>query len=360
MKTIEEFTEFGSGYKIAQRDLLIRGAGDILGPEQAGYIDQIGIELYMKLLDEAIKGNNFEIEDTIPIKMLSLDAYIPNKYAIDADKIEIYQQIEETKNQREVTDQIMLRSSGLTETYMMNDVTIIELFESSRKSGFFGLGYSRDSKNQSTLLNRLFTLANKKKVFYIDSDKNILSIGDYPQKFYELKSNGYKIKQCNLIFDYSPIQNDGYRCKVDSIYFKLNSSNKYFHYIINQEISFSPGANLIYVPIDIMDTLANDFLPKSIYEQCEYIQEQQRFVRCNTDFDPSQLKELKPISFVFNSFSISIPPSDLFDTIDGNKYFMFANNRLQQKYWKFGYPLLKHNLIAFDLEDNVISFIPKQ
>ena len=268
--------------------------------------------------------------------------------------------IEETKNQREVTDQIMLRSSGLTETYMMNDVTIIELFESSRKSGFFGLGYSRDSKHQSTLLNRLFTLANKKKVFYIDSDKNILSIGDYPQKFYELKSNGYKIKQCNLIFDYSPIQNDGYRCKVDSIYFKLNSSNKYFHYIINQEISFSPGANLIYVPIDIMDTLANDFLPKSIYEQCEYIQEQQRFVRCNTDFDPSQLKELKPISFVFNSFSINIPPSDLFDTIDGNKYFMFANNRLQQKYWKFGYPLLKHNLIAFDLEDNVISFIPKQ
>ena len=171
----------------------------------------------------------------------------------------------------------------------------------------------------STLLNRLFTLANQNKVFYIDSDKNILSIGDYPQKFYELKSNGYKIKQCNLIFDYSPIQNDGYRCKVDSIYFKLNSSNKYFHYIINQEISFSPGANLIYVPIDIMDTLANDFLPKSIYEQCEYIQEQQRFVRCNTDFDPSQLKELKPISFVFNSFSISIPPSDLFDTIDGNK-----------------------------------------
>ena len=103
LKTIEEFTEFGSGYKIAQRDLLIRGAGDILGPEQAGYIDQIGIELYMKLLDEEIKGNNFEIEDTIPIKMLSLDAYIPNKYAIDADKIEIYQQIEETKNQEELT-----------------------------------------------------------------------------------------------------------------------------------------------------------------------------------------------------------------------------------------------------------------
>ena len=102
LKAIEEFTEFGSGYKIAQRDLLIRGAGDILGPEQAGYIDQIGIELYMKLLDDAIKGKELEIEEVTPNKMLTLDAYIPSKYAIDSDKIEIYQEIEETNDAKEL------------------------------------------------------------------------------------------------------------------------------------------------------------------------------------------------------------------------------------------------------------------
>lgn len=265
--------------------------------------------------------------------------------------------IDETENK--ITDQLMLRSAGLTNTYLMNDITMmIDSSEERRKNGFFGLGYTNNSKEQSTLLNRLFGLANKKKVFYIDSDKNILSIGDYPQKYYDIKANGDKIKQCKLKYDNSFGDTNGYRCKVDSMYFKLNSKDKYFHFIINQDISFSPGANLIYVPIDIMDILAKQFLPQSIYEQCEYIEDKQKYVKCNKDFDPNQVKDLKPINFVFNSFSISLSPSDLFDTIDGTLYFIFANNR-QQQYWKFGYPLLKHSLIAFDLEDNVISFIPK-
>ena len=52
LKAIQEFTELGSGYKIAQRDLMIRGAGDILGAEQAGFIDSVGIDMYIKLLNE--------------------------------------------------------------------------------------------------------------------------------------------------------------------------------------------------------------------------------------------------------------------------------------------------------------------
>ena len=54
LKAIQEFTELGSGYKIAQRDLMIRGAGDILGPEQAGFIDSVGIDMYIKLLNETM------------------------------------------------------------------------------------------------------------------------------------------------------------------------------------------------------------------------------------------------------------------------------------------------------------------
>ena len=66
LSTIKEFTELGSGFKIAMRDLSIRGAGDILGSEQSGYIDSIGIDLYLKMLKEAVdklKGTYVEEEE---------------------------------------------------------------------------------------------------------------------------------------------------------------------------------------------------------------------------------------------------------------------------------------------------------
>ena len=95
LQALQEFTELGSGYKIARRDLMIRGAGDILGPEQAGFIDSIGLDMYIKLLNEAVQEKmNGEIE--LPVEAnapLSIDAYIPDSFAIDSDKIEIYQEI---------------------------------------------------------------------------------------------------------------------------------------------------------------------------------------------------------------------------------------------------------------------------
>ena len=97
LKAIKDFTELGSGFKIAQRDLTIRGAGDILGPEQAGFIDTVGIDMYIKLLNEVIKEKQGQIEEKEKIKVsnLALDAYIPKVYASDGDKLEIYQEIQE-------------------------------------------------------------------------------------------------------------------------------------------------------------------------------------------------------------------------------------------------------------------------
>ena len=95
LKALQDFTELGSGYKIAQRDLMIRGAGDILGPEQAGFIDSIGLDMYIKLLNEAVQDKMHPHEET-PIEAnpeLSLDAYIPKEYASDGDKIGLYQEI---------------------------------------------------------------------------------------------------------------------------------------------------------------------------------------------------------------------------------------------------------------------------
>lgn len=96
LKALQDFTELGSGYKIAQRDLMIRGAGDILGPEQAGYIDSIGLDMYVKLLNDAIKEKIEGVIEKEEIEfnpVLNIDAYIPNTYARDSDKIELYQEI---------------------------------------------------------------------------------------------------------------------------------------------------------------------------------------------------------------------------------------------------------------------------
>ncbi len=97
LKALQDFTALGSGYKIAQRDLMIRGAGDILGPEQAGFIDSIGLDMYIKLLNEAVNekitGQEHKPEEYNKTLSLAFDAYIPQEYASDSDKIELYQDI---------------------------------------------------------------------------------------------------------------------------------------------------------------------------------------------------------------------------------------------------------------------------
>ena len=100
LKAIQDFTELGSGYKISQRDLLIRGAGDILGPEQAGFIDSIGIDMYIKILNETVeeKKNNETLVRNNKITDIKLDGYIPSTFANDSNKLELYQRILDCKS----------------------------------------------------------------------------------------------------------------------------------------------------------------------------------------------------------------------------------------------------------------------
>lgn len=104
LQAIQEFTELGSGYKIAQRDLMIRGAGDILGPEQAGFIDSVGLDLYLKLLNETVESKKTGIleQETKENKVFSVDAYIPGDYASKSDKIQLYQELEDAKNEGDI------------------------------------------------------------------------------------------------------------------------------------------------------------------------------------------------------------------------------------------------------------------
>ena len=102
LDTIKEFTELGSGFKIAMRDLSIRGAGDILGREQSGFIDTIGIDLYLKMLNEAIRKAKGEIveEDEESTKkdipLISVSTHIDDNYVMDSElKIAIHKKINE-------------------------------------------------------------------------------------------------------------------------------------------------------------------------------------------------------------------------------------------------------------------------
>ena len=107
LNTIKEFTELGSGFKIAMRDLSIRGAGDILGSEQSGFIDSIGIELYLKMLKEEVdklKGIKVEEEKEESNKpLIEVETHISNDYAPDdAIKIEIHKMINEVENYQDI------------------------------------------------------------------------------------------------------------------------------------------------------------------------------------------------------------------------------------------------------------------
>ncbi|NLJ80744.1 MAG: transcription-repair coupling factor [Firmicutes bacterium] len=96
LAAIKEFTELGSGIRIAMRDLEIRGAGNLLGPEQHGFIASVGFELYCKLLEESIqelKGET-KLKTPEPVLELEVDAYIPAGYVADPpQKVELYRKI---------------------------------------------------------------------------------------------------------------------------------------------------------------------------------------------------------------------------------------------------------------------------
>lgn len=103
LQAIKDFTELGSGFKIAMRDLSIRGAGNLLGAQQHGFIDAVGFDMYSQMLSEAVarkQGKNQQTEKTSVEIDLGVDAYLPESYVSDQrQKIEIYKRIRELDSQ---------------------------------------------------------------------------------------------------------------------------------------------------------------------------------------------------------------------------------------------------------------------
>ena len=107
LRVIEEFTDLGSGFKIALRDLEIRGAGNILGGEQHGHIVTVGYELYCRLLEEAVMALRGEkVEETMETRInLPVEAYLPDNYVPDSrQKVSIYKKIAGLKDREALNE----------------------------------------------------------------------------------------------------------------------------------------------------------------------------------------------------------------------------------------------------------------
>lgn len=105
VKAIEEFAELGAGFKIAMRDLEIRGAGNLLGTEQHGHIAAVGYEMYCRLLELAVRKTRHEpVDEPLDVSIdLNLESFIPNNYIReDALKMDIYRRLNRSATFREV------------------------------------------------------------------------------------------------------------------------------------------------------------------------------------------------------------------------------------------------------------------
>jgi transcription-repair coupling factor (superfamily II helicase) len=151
LQAIKEFTEFGSGFKIAMRDLEIRGAGNLLGPEQHGHLESVGYDMYCRLLDEAVrelKGEFFEdndIEINIDIK---ISAYIDDTYInSESQKIEMYKKIASIQDDQDVLDvedELIDRYGDIPEP-VKNLIQVASLKILVRDCGFVSIQEKNDS-----------------------------------------------------------------------------------------------------------------------------------------------------------------------------------------------------------------------
>lgn len=141
LTAIKDFTALGSGYKIALRDLSIRGAGDILGAEQSGFIDSVGVELYMKLLEEAVTGVTMDEQRPTQIDEVFAPRHVDQNYVSeDAARIEIHKRISELNHILDVND----LKDELTDRYgALDRDLLLYMYEKLFKKLAFKLGVQK-------------------------------------------------------------------------------------------------------------------------------------------------------------------------------------------------------------------------
>ena len=183
LKAIREFTEFGSGFKIAMRDLEIRGAGSLLGEIQHGHMEQVGYDTYCNLLDQVVKEmQGIEIEEEQEIQIdINISSYIPDEYIDNSSqKIEIYQNIALCRTEEDIQNVIdeIIDRYGVMPKELENLIEVARIKEMCRKVGIIKIA---EKNNMLTNAQNL--------VFYFDKNKYNPEIVDILIKKY-----GYDIK----------------------------------------------------------------------------------------------------------------------------------------------------------------------
>ena len=151
LTAIREFTEFGSGFRIAMRDLELRGAGSILGGAQHGHIEDVGYEMYIKLLNEAIaeaKGEQLPPKAAECLIDLHISAHIPESYIPSLNqRLDAYRRIADIRNREDasdVIDELLDRYGDIPKTVMgLIDVALVRNMAAS--DGFYEI--KQDDKN---------------------------------------------------------------------------------------------------------------------------------------------------------------------------------------------------------------------
>jgi len=197
LKTIKEFTEFGSGFKIAMRDLEIRGAGSLLGEIQHGHMDQVGYDTYCSLLDEVVKTmQGIEVKEEKEITIdLNVSSYIPDEYIENtSQKIEIYQNIALSKNEEDIIDIIdeVTDRFGTMPKEMENLLDIARIKILCKETGVFKVSQKLSNIVFSFDIN-LFNPEIVNKLVEIYKDRIRFSQGVEPYITLRIKSESGKI-----------------------------------------------------------------------------------------------------------------------------------------------------------------------
>lgn len=149
LQAIREFTELGSGFKIAMRDLEIRGAGNLLGPEQHGFIASVGFELYCKLLEESIRELKGEVQQELPEPVLDLeiDAYLPDDYIPSSQqKVEMYRKfmaVRDAQDAEDLTEELEDRFGDLP-LPVRHLLAVTQLKNTAKRCGVASINRERD------------------------------------------------------------------------------------------------------------------------------------------------------------------------------------------------------------------------
>ncbi|NTW70754.1 MAG: transcription-repair coupling factor [Eubacteriaceae bacterium] len=209
LKAIKDFTDFGSGFKIAMRDLEIRGAGNILGSQQHGHLMSVGYDMFTRLLEEAVKGlMGEEVKEKVSTSIeIKADAYVPPAYiSSEKQKYDLYRKISGIDSETEIHEiqEELIDRYGDVPYSLINLMNIAFIKNTASEIGIFSIKEMKDAlkiifdKNNYLSVHEIKELIKTNGIKFNPGDENmslsIKNLGDGKKNIAALKSLMVKIK----------------------------------------------------------------------------------------------------------------------------------------------------------------------